>query len=87
MQGIAVLGRSRVRLVDQVMRIAGEIALDVGIANDSHIGDYLIAPDGEVEDLDAAHAGEPVPTQDHLAVKLPAARNRGQKIIPSGVVF
>ena len=61
--------------------------MDVWVAYDRHFGDNFATPNGEVEDLDAAHAGKPMPPQYHLAVNLPTPLDRGQQIITAGVAL
>ena len=80
------LHRRRIPL-DQLVRSRREVAIDIGIADYGHVGDHVIAADGEVENLDAAHAGEPVPPQRDLVVDLPAAGDSSEQVIPAGVLL
>ena len=57
---VAMLRHRPVFFLDQLVRPAGKIAVNVGIAEDCHIGDDFIAADGEVKYLDTAHACEPM---------------------------
>ena len=74
---------SRIRLFD-IVGIASQVAIDVGIADHRHIGDYIIAADSEVEDFDAAHTGKPMTPQRDFLVQLPTSGDRRQQIITPG---